>query len=178
MANIYRNITIYGLTDISGDKLMKTILANKPIFQDSQRVAGTKQAHQDAMGAATTYANFAKTHEVYINKARGYEATPYSIALSDWFGAPRVLEIDIDEWTGEIGQTIRVKARDNVQVAGVSLVIRDVQGNVGEMGEAVQSGAASPWWTYTTRSRVLMIHFPSIEAIARDLPINLDSFTI
>jgi hypothetical protein len=47
-----------------------------------------------------------------------------------------------------------------------------------EMGKAVQSAAGSPWWNYTTKSRVTMTPFPLVEAIAQDLPGNQDSFAI
>ena len=126
----------------------------------------------------TTYANFAQTQEAYVDQAKANGATAYSIAVTDWSGAPDVLEIDVDDWTGEIGQTIRVKARDNVMVARVSVVIRDAEENVLEMGEAVQSEAGSDWWDYTTKSLVPMSPFPIVEAIAQDLPGNSDSFVI
>ncbi len=62
---------------------------------------------------ATTYAKFAKNQPLYVNKAK---ATNYNIAVADWFGQPQVLDLDIGGWTGAIGQTIRVKAQDNVMV--------------------------------------------------------------
>jgi hypothetical protein len=58
------------------------------------------------------------------------------------------------------------------------VVIRDAEENVLEMGEAVQSEAGSIWWNYTTKSLVTMTPFPSVEAIAQDLPGNSDSFII
>ena len=110
--------------------------------------------------------------------AKGSGSTAYNIAISDWFGAPQVLEINVDNWTGEIGQTIRVKARDNVKVAGVAVVIRDANEKILEMGAAVQSEEGSVWWTYTTQALVTMTPFPAVEAIAQDLPGNTDSFII
>ena len=118
-----------------------------------------------------------RRHE-YVNQAKRTGATAYSIAVTDWSGAPEVLEIDVNGWTGDIGQTIRVKARDNVMVARVSVVIRDAKENVLEMGEAVQSEAGSDWWDYTTKAFVPMNPFPIVEAIAQDLPGNGDSFAI
>jgi hypothetical protein len=89
-----------------------------------------------------------------------------------------LLEIDVDRWTGEIGQTIRVKARDNVSVAKVSVVIRDADGKLLETGEALQSEAGSAWWNYTTKTPVAMTPFPSVKAIVQDLPGNRASYTI
>ena len=176
MANIDRNITIRGLTDLMGDKLLKSLLAREPIFHDG--VPGAETTQRESLRAAATYASFAQSHEVYVNKARGQEATAYSLALADWLGGPRLLEIDIDDWTGEVGQMIRIKARDNIRVARVSVVIRDVQGHVLEKGEAVRSAAGGPWWIYTTHTRIPLAPFPSVEATARDLPGHCDSFTI
>lgn len=185
MANIDRNIFIHGLTEILADRSAniktrsgKTILASHPMFDDSRECTETQETHQDALREATTHANFAQRQEAYLNKARGNAATAYSLALIDWFGAPKVLEINVDEWTGEVGETIRVKARDNVMVAGVTVIIRDVNDNLLEMGEAVQSEAGSAWWNYTTRSRVTTPRFPTVEAAARDLCGNCDSFVI
>jgi len=185
MANIYRNIFIHGLTEILVDRSAiiktgsgKTILASHPMFDDSRECAETQETHQDALREATTHANFAQMQGAYLNKTRGNAATAYSIALIDWFGAPKVLEINVDKWTGEIGETIRVKARDNVMVSGVTVTIRDADDNVLEMGEAVPFEAGSAWWNYTTRSRVTMPHFPTVEATARDLCGNCDSFVI
>jgi hypothetical protein len=57
-------------------------------------------------------------------------------------------------------------------------MIRDGEENLLEMGEAVQEAAGSSWWKYTTRSSITMEPFPSVEATARDLPGNQDSFVI
>jgi hypothetical protein len=130
------------------------------------------------MRESTTYANFAQTQDVYITKAKRLGVTPYYLALADWFKPPKVLEINVDSWTGKIGQTIRVKARDNVRVARVSVVIRDADENVLEMGETTQSEPGSAWWNYTTKSVVKMTPFPSVEATSYDLPGNRDAFAI
>ena len=96
----------------------------------------------------------------------------------DWLGAPKVLEINVDDWTGEIGQVIRVKAKDSVMVARVAVVIRDAEENVLEAGEAIQAEEGSAWWNYRTQSKITMQPFPIVEATAWDLPGNTDSFAI
>jgi len=185
MAKTYNNIFIFGLTSAFGNSfvnretpLEKTILASQPVFDRDREYTQTQKTHESAIQEATTYANFAQTQEVYIHKARRSDVTAYTIALTDWFVAPKVLEINVDGWTGEIGQTIRVKARDNVKVARVSVVIRDLEDNVLEMGEAVKSEAGGAWWDYTTKALVTMTPFPIVEATAQDLPGNSDSFVI
>ena len=185
MANIHNNISIHKLANASDNAFLfrrehsaKMILADKPLFNEYEERTGTPKTDPSAMRQATTYANFAMTQKAYINKAKRTRTTAYYIALADWFSSPRVLEINVDDWTGETGQTIRVKARDHVKVERVSLVIRDAEENVLESGEAVQSKAGSPWWNYTTQSVVKMTPFPIVEAIAQDLAGNSDTFVI
>ena len=185
MAKVHTNIFVRSLSGAIGAQFMrcktrsgKTIVANKPRFDDNRQFTEKQKTHQDALREAITYARFAKNQPLYIEMAWGTGSSAYSIAISDWFGSPKVLEINVDVWTGKVGQTIRVKARDNVKVARVSVVIRDANSNMLEAGEAVQSEEGSVWWNYTTQSLVTMTPFPTVEATAQDLPGNTNSFSI
>jgi hypothetical protein len=185
MARLYSNIVILGSNGLvagqSGnrkDPLERSLLASKPLLDDFRKANENRKGYEAAVREATTYANFSQVQDVYNKKAKRLSVTPYYIALADWFEAPKVLEINVDGWTGKIGQTIRVKARDNVMVAHVIVVIRDADENVLEMGEATQSEPGSPWWNYTTRRIVPLTPFPIVEATAYDLPGNSDAFVI
>ena len=145
MANVHRNISIRGLTDLLGrTRSGQNISTARRRYDDVPNDNGTELSHSDAMRKAATYARFASRHDLYLDRAAETGLTPYSIALTDWFGAPKVLQIDVDAWTGEVGQTIRVKARDNLSVAAVTVVIRDAQGDVLECGEALKRRQAAP----------------------------------
>jgi len=185
MESINRNQFARGRRHALGEQFVvhktgsgKTIIAGKPLFDDNLIYTETGTMHQAAVRDAATYASFASTKEIYLHKAEETRTTAYALAVADWFGAPKVLKIDVDAWTGNAGETIRVKARDNVNVARVAVVIRNAQGDVLEMGEAVQSGKGSAWWNYKTQSSVPLMPFPTLQAIAFDLPGNRDSFTI
>jgi hypothetical protein len=185
MANIYRNIFIHGLADILGARSAscktcsgKTIFIGKTRSDDNKKYLEVKKSHPGAMLEAITYADFAKTQAEYLQRELTTGISAYYTAIIDWFEAPKVYEIDVDRWTGKPGHTIHVKARDNVLVAGVSVVIRDPEGNVLESGQAVQTKAGSPWWKYTAQACVPMKPFPIVEATARDLAGNEDLFAI
>jgi hypothetical protein len=184
MAKLYNTIFARGLAGIIYEPFEvqtrsgKAISASKAMFDDNREYMESLKQDQAAILEATTYANFAKTHDVYVNKELETGVTAYNIALADWFVTPKVLEINVDQWTGKIGQKIQVKARDNVMVAKVLVVIRDTEGKLLEMGEAVPSKTGSAWWVYTTKSPVIMTPFPTVKAIAQDLPGNSSSFTI
>lgn len=185
MANIYRNILIHRLTQILDDQSAscmtcsgKTIFVGKAPSDDDQNYTEIQKNHPAALRKAIVYADFAKMHEAYLNREMVTGVSAYYIAIVDWFSAPKVLQINVDAWSGEPGQVIRIKARDNIGVTGVFVVIRDTQGNILEMGDAVQSRLGSPWWKYTTRACVRMNPFPTVTATARDLAGNQDAFTI
>jgi hypothetical protein len=185
MHNIERNKFARGWRGAFGRQFVvhktesgKSILAAKPVFDDNLTYTETGTMHQAAVRDAATYASFAETQEIYLHTAVETGTTAYALAVADWFGAPKVLEINVDRWTGNAGETIRVKARDKVSVARVEVVIRNAQGDVLEMGEAVQSETGSAWWNYTTQSSVPLTPFPTLQAIAFDLPGNRDSFVI
>jgi hypothetical protein len=95
---------------------------------------------------------------------------PYNVAISDWFGKPQVVEIDVREWSGLAGQQIRVRAQDKIHVASVQIMIEDNDGGRFEEGEAVQADGL--WWTYTTTSTVPQAAPRRVVAVARDLPGN------
>jgi len=156
----------------------RTLFTSRTLFDDKPAKPSAKDSHRNALREAVNFAQMAEHEELYINRARETGSTAYNIAIVDWLGAPRVLEIKVDGWTGKPGETIQVKARDNVAVVGVSVVIRDAQNNVLEAGEATLSKPGSAWWNYTTQAVVPMKPFPSVEATAQDLPGNTDTFVV
>jgi hypothetical protein len=187
MADTDRNIHMRGLNGVDGDKTVYcTTRSGKTIFVRGDRCDGNwkymsmaiPKRHPAAVRAAALYAGFASTQDVYVDLECETGVSAYTLAIADWFGKPKILQIDIDRWTGGIGQTIRVRARDNVMVAAVTVVIRDPQRNFLEMGEAVCSEDGGPWWEYRTQTQVDMEPFPVVAAIVQDLPGNRDAFVI
>ena len=185
MADTHLNRSARGGRGMFGEGLVthvtgsgRTLVAGKPASDQNPTFHGAGTIPQAAVRNAGTYASFAETQEVYVRTAVERGMTPYALAVADWYGAPKVLEIDVDAWTGNAGETIRVRARDNVCVARVLVTVRDAEGTVLESGEAVVAEAGSLWWNYTTQSSVVLTPFPTVQAVAMDLPGNRDSFTI
>jgi hypothetical protein len=179
MAQVFNNIFVRGLTGAVGDQFVirrtrsgRTIVANKPKFDPNREFSKSQKSHQEAFRQAAAYARSAKTQPLYVEKAKAMNSIAYNVAISDWFGKPEVLDIDASNWTGEIGQIIRVKAQDNVKVASVRVVIGNGDGTVSEQGEAVQSTTDGSWWIYTTTTLVARTLAVRVEATAKDLPGN------
>lgn len=179
MAKVYNNIITQGLTGKLGnqivfrnDKAGRTIVSLKPNHLNERVYNAAQLEHQEAFRQATTYAKFAKDQPIYVEKAKGTPMTAYNVAVADWFGSPEVLAIETDGWTGEIGQTILITAKDNVWVASVGVVITDQNGTQIEEGQAVHEDGLR--WVYTTTAAAAMQPTPKIIAWAKDLAGNTD----
>ena len=135
---------------------------------------------QEAFMQASTYANFAYQQPLYMNRAVGTPLSAYDWAVADYFGKPQVLELDASEWTGGSGQTLRIRARDNVKVLVVRVMILDggQDGQTLEEGEAEQSETDSLLWTYTTRRSVTNKSGSRLDVQAFDLPGNVGSYSL
>lgn len=176
MAKIRKNIIIQGFSGTLGDQLVikqdkagRTILAVPPTFDPDRTFSAAQLERQERFRDASTYAKDAKSETVYQQKAEGTPMNAYNVAMADWFHAPEVQEIDMENWNGAVGDIIRIKAVDDVQVNQVTVLITDSGGTVLEQGAATNAG--SGWWTYTTQTEIS--GSPRVVASARDLPGNV-----
>lgn len=183
MAKNINNIFVRGLSGALGDQFIirktrsgQTIIANKPSLDPNREFSIAQKAQQEAFRQATSYAKFAKSQPLYIERAKVTGSTAYNIAVSDWFGQPEIVDVDLSSWSGGVGQPIRVRAQDNVKVVSVRVAIRDLNNNILEQGEAVQSTSDAMLWTYTTTTNVPMTPGPRLDVTAQDLPGNIGAY--
>ena len=177
MAKVQNNIFIRGLSGSLGDQFVirkgkagSTIIAAKAASNPDRTFNADQLAHQDAFREAIAYAKSAKDEPIYIAKAEGTTKSSFNVAVADWFKAPVVHEIDASGWNGGIGQTIQVKAQDEIHVAKVHVEINGENGTLLEQGDAVQADGL--WWTYTTTTVVSNPATSMIVATAQDLARN------
>src|SRR5215216_4597168 len=123
------------------------------------------------MRLASTYAHFSESQPFYLNKAVGRPLSAYEWAVTDYFGKPRVMQIDICQWDGAIGQPIWIEARDNLMVLRVYVKIRDTS-LILEEGEAKQSKTEPSLWMYTTHTAIQPKPGVWLDVVAYDLPGN------
>jgi hypothetical protein len=155
MAQVRNNIIIQGLSGSLGsqlvikqDKAGRTIVAVPPTIDPNRVYTADELMRQEKFRDAAVYAKGAKSQPVYAEKAEGTPMTPYNVAIADWFHAPEIMEINVDGWSGGVGQLIRIQAVDNVEVTQVNVVITDNLDVVLEQGAAMRAEGA--WWEYTT----------------------------
>lgn len=155
MAKVDKNIVIQGLSGSLGDQLVihmgrggQTIIRTKP-RPSSKEPTAAQQETRDRFREASAYAKAAGDEPVYAEKAAGTVKTARNVAIADWFHPPEVVEIDLEGWTGGVGEKLRARARDDVQVETVRFVIATEEGTLVEEGPGVPT-AAGVWWEYET----------------------------
>jgi hypothetical protein len=165
---------------LGGDLVLKrtrsgaTILAKKPEFPKNRKFSKAQRDHQQRFRRAVAYAKSAQTNPIYVALAKKQKQPAYNMALADAMHPPRVIEIDAKGYSGRMGEIIRVKAEDDVQVARVQITIYDIHAHVIEEGDAM-SDRAGRWWTYTT---LVAGNSASIKAVAYDQAENEGGLTI
>jgi hypothetical protein len=141
------------------------------MLDPSRRLRSHKELQRDAIRRASTYAHFSQNPALYLNKAVGTPLSAYEWAVADYFGKPKVLDIDICRWTGEAGQTIRIQARDNLVVLRVNVKIWE-NSFLLEEGEAIESETEPVVWTYITHTAIQPKPGIWLDVVAYDLPGN------
>ncbi|HLO30631.1 MAG TPA: hypothetical protein VK249_15915 [Anaerolineales bacterium] len=181
MAKVRNNVVIRGLSGSFGeqmviriDKAGRTIVVNKPEYDENRVFTPSQLAQQEKFREAVAYAKDAKTEDIYVAKAEGTPLQPYNVALADWLHAPEIKEIDLAAWTGGIGQPIRIRAMDDVQVTQVTVVITDESDAVLEQGAAVAGDGS--WWTYMTTTSISATT-PKVLVSVKDLPGHITQMT-
>jgi len=101
----------------------------------------------------------------------------YNLALADYCKAPEISLIDADNYQGQIGEQIRVRAIDNFGFTEVKVSIYDAADLLVESGLAIQS-ANSVDWIYHATTLNSNLAGTKITAQAKDTPGNTTLKTI
>ena len=99
----------------------------------------------------------------------------YQVALADFLKAPKIKEVDVSEYVGDPGNTIRIRAIDDFMVKKVVVTITNEDGSLVEEGEAVKQENGLDWlFTATVKNDSLTGNKIVIRAM--DLPGNITTW--
>lgn len=150
-------------------------LASYPVFPENREFSEKQIAHQMRFRQATSYAKWlvdsGEVPEIYEAKAERKRLTVYNIAIKDFFNAPDVYSIDLQDYTGKAGEEILVSALDDVEVMAVHVILRK-DDEVVEEGDAEKDKYNAAVWRYTTQ-KDNGIEGTVVEAYAEDRPGNV-----
>jgi len=125
----------------------KTVVSLAPSTKNrkwSKAQKANRLRFRDAMAYARKALNDPEMLKYYRKKTKGMQ-TVWNVAVADYMKKPQIKEIDIHNYKGQKGNTIRVVARDNYRVAGVIVSIVDAQGFEVESGMAVEMPNNCDW---------------------------------
>ncbi|EKB58260.1 hypothetical protein [Bergeyella zoohelcum] len=94
----------------------------------------------------------------------------YNIAVADLMNAPKIEQIDLSAYTGQVGDLIKVKAYDDFAVKAVTVEIQNSEGTLVEKGNAIDNGLE---WIYTATVNNPNLSGYKIIVRATDNPNNL-----
>ena len=179
MARVARNIVTQGLSGMIGGALVfrqrgeETIVSQAPGKQDRPATEAEK-AHRSKFGMAILYGKGVNTDATskgeYAKQAQGNQSA-FNVAVADFMSAPEIDEIDVTNYTGAVGSTIRVRAMDDFLVSRVLIIVENSDGTIADQGDAVLDANGLDWiWTATTNNASLT--GDKITVRVNDLPGN------
>jgi hypothetical protein len=133
-----------------------TVVSKAPDYSKIPRSEAQK-ANSGRFKVATAYGhrvlNDPVAYAFYDKKRRGGQ-TVWNVAISDYMKRPEIAEINVWNYKGKTGNTIKVKARDKYCVVSVNVMIINASGVEVESGMAVQM-PGSDIWVYKTKEENL-----------------------
>lgn len=141
--------------------------STKPPTDGQQRV-------RDEFTLAADYAKGVaadpQARAIYEPVAEAQGKGVYRVAMNDALNKPKVMDIDLGEYTRTTGDKIYVRATDDFEVMSVQVTIKNGQGY--ETGAAVKSTDGLGRWVYTATTTIPQGASLTIEATATDRPGN------
>lgn len=181
MAEVYNNMLVRGLSGAIGDQLVirrtrsgKTIVANKPMFDENRVFTEAQLAQQSAFKQASAYAKASKRNPLYVERAKAKNSTSYNMAIADWFGKPAILGIKALSDTGQAAQIIQIQAQDDTRVTRVQVTLHE-NGTVLEQGDAMQRDDLT--WLYSAGTDISSRPGLQVEAKAFDTAGNCEGMS-
>ncbi len=180
MARSKFNVLTHGLSGLVGDMIVfrqranKTIVCGKP-RPSSKAPTASSLAIRERFKRASQYATSAMANAIlkaeYLLTAKLGQSA-FNKAFSDYQKAPEIYQdIDLETYTGVIGETIVVSAMDDFRVVGVHVKVAAAGGTTIEQGQAVQSPNGLDW-VYTFTAENSEVAGSKLIITATDLPGN------
>jgi hypothetical protein len=178
MAKQERNVVTYGLSGKIGDLLIfrqrdgKTIVSKIPAHSGvvSEKQAAQRRRFQQAVIYAKAAVASPETEELYKTAAKKGKY-PFNVAVGDFLNAPDIHNIDLSEYTGSVGDRIRIVTDDDLAVKSVKVEILNADGTPVEEGNAVQ--ITDGLWIYTAVQDNDNLDGDKITVTVSDLPGNI-----
>jgi len=178
MAESKNNVVTHGLSGkidllVFRQKGTKTIVSKVP-HKSSKPATAAQEAVKERFQQAVIYGKSVTADPTakaaYEDQAKEGQSA-YNVAIADFFNAPDIEEINVQNYTGAIGSKIIVKATDDFEVSKVHVKIENSDGSLVEEGDAV-ADAIGLHFTYTATVSNASLVGDKITVTAYDNPGN------
>jgi hypothetical protein len=179
MADVNLNALVDGLSGKVGKNVVlrqrggRTFLSTRPA--GSSIVSVKQQEQRDRFQRAVRYARTAllkpEVKAEYEELVKDKEfLSSFTAAVTDYFKAPEISEIDLSGYTGKAGDQIIMRSSANFKITEVEVTLLQVDGTVVESGDAVSTDPARLEWTYLATQEVALITGLKVVVAAKDRP--------
>ena len=132
MAKVRGNLILQGVSGMIGKQLIirkqkdgTYVLTAAPVVRAGREPTPAQKQQQERFRQAVLYAKAAKGKPEYEPVAEARGVSTFNVATADFFHPPEILDIDVSGYTGAAGETITIKAVDDVKVTKVGVLIAD-----------------------------------------------------
>ncbi|MDR1171614.1 MAG: hypothetical protein LBL24_04080 [Bacteroidales bacterium] len=180
MAKQKGNVVTHGLSGKIGDLLVfrqvdgKTVISKvpEPPKKVSEKQAEQRRRFRQAVIYARSAVESPETKEVYDKIAGKKGKTPFIAAVADFLHVPEIRRIDLSDYSGQAGDTIRIEVEDDAMIKYVRVGIIAADGTVIEEGPATPD-ISGYLWTYAAKQDNNLFHYGKIVVSVSDLPGNV-----
>ena len=176
MTKVYLQPGLRGLSGGMGDWVYqfrkgKTFLGMKPI--NNSEPSEAQVAQRERFRLAAEYGKFVMsddaTRSLYEQAAAESDVPVFALCVADFLKPPSIDSIDPRDYTGKVGDPIKIVASDDFGVMRVDVMLTDDDaGTIIESGQAVETGSGH--WTYTATTPVSTGITVQFQATATDRP--------
>jgi hypothetical protein len=136
-------------------------------------------AVRELFKAAAAYARSVQEDAIqrprYAEAAKSKGMRAFAFAVADFLNEPKVMAIDTSAYHGAVGGLIKVRAVDDFEVTGVTVVMKDGENAVIQQGAAMLVDGV---WQYATTVGIAVGEEVTIEAVAMDRPGHTGSLSV
>lgn len=163
MSDVELNETINGYRGSIGKLVFKkykgrTIVGRK--VASSKPPTEGQLAHREEFKAASDFAKTVKANPTllafYEPIAKERDVTIRVVAMGDYMKKPTLKPLDLSHYKGQIGDTIEIRATDDLGLAELNVKIVAQDGTTIESGQAGEEGDSSGKWIYTATKPVAL----------------------
>jgi hypothetical protein len=162
---------------VFADQGKRTVAYMKKHREPSEAQVSWYERWKEAAAYAKSVMGDAAKREFYSTIAAEKDIPLFALAMGDYLNEPSFKPLELDQYRGEVGNPILIRAGDDIGLVSVEVALSNVDGSEIEKGMAVESGLRSGYWVYTATQAVplstdIFIEVVGIDHIGRKVKIT------